>query len=323
MENIEKNINIKKLSDKRYVGILLSAISMLVSIILNEIFTPNILTTKHYVFKGILNIIISVIIIFSIKPLYGKTLNEIFHFGNSKIALISGIGILVLIVFYIIKILINLKDSYIKFTMIIGMLILSLTVGLFQGIVIVFLATKGYFYLENKTIIFKYLYPVAGALIYSILNSIASNGIFESFYHDFALIFTLATIYIMSHNIVITTIIAIIFSFVSTLLSAVILSSIGGLFNTVFNNGRAIYNLLYTLMLIASIAMIYVMSKEPQEPKVTREVKESEEPKEPEESKESEEVKEPEKPIPAQKGPEKPKEPENSVVLNVDADKEP
>lgn len=291
---VEYNFNVKKLTDKRYVGILLSIVSVLVNIILNEIFDPkrkgifdsdgNKRLVRYYIFKGIFNLIVSTIIVFSIKHFYGKSINEIFHIKNLTIGLISGIGILLSIIFYFIKLLSNLKESELTSGSYFGLLVVSLTTGLFQGIVIVLLMVKGYFYLEidnltfkddfinnNSTIIFKYLYVTASALIYAILSAISNSELFVfkafySFFHYFALIFALSTVYILSRNILIPIIMAAVYDCV-TRISMFCLA--GGYFfgYTFSDKGDDIINF---LMIIVAIAAIYVISK-PKEPKETNE----------------------------------------------------
>jgi len=290
MDNNTVDFNVKKLTDKRYVGILISIVSVLVSIIINEIFEPkakdifdsdiNDKLVTYYIVKSIFNVVVSAVVIFCIKEFFGKNINEVFHMKNLKIGLISGVGILFAIIYYLIKLLPSLKNSKLKFGENVELLILSLTTGLFQGIVIVLLMVKGYFYLDigtfendfinnNSTIIFKYVYVTASALIYGILNAISNNELFVfksfySFFHYFALIFALSTVYILTRNILIPIIMAVVYDFLTRMVIFCNIEEalIGYLFK---NKGDDIISF---LVLLVSIALIYVFSK-PKEPKET------------------------------------------------------
>jgi hypothetical protein len=254
-------INKESLTDKRYVGILLSVLSLIASIILTLIFTPNVLTYKYFIFQCVLNVAISVGVLYVVKPLFGKNINEIFKFKNAKTALILSVGIFILMVYFFILILKKMNHTSVPFKLILAILIYSLTIGLFNGIVIVFLTSEGYFHLENKSITYKYIYAVAGAFIYGLFNIIITHGGFEAFFQYFTLMFALATVYILSRNVLIVMIINAVFWFEYFLLIVVLLSSLNNLFEMAFGNSNTIINILFVLVLVYAAVMLYIMDK--------------------------------------------------------------
>jgi len=245
----------KALIDKRYIGIfwaiLFNTIFVLISLFVLEYLNGPI----WYLFSSFLRIAFGILILYTIKRVYGKSIKDIIHFNNWMIALISGISFLIFFAYYLVLFASGIKGININTSMVITRVILQqLTTGFFEELIYRYLMLEGFFYLENKTIIHKFLYVIISTVLFGIVH-IVTGWDFERFYQTSAIGFAFATIFINSQNLLIPMILHSVYDIFTNLAPY---CKWGG---SSFNALNSVYNIVVGIMIVISIIMIIIIKK--------------------------------------------------------------
>ena len=191
------------LKDKRWTGIRFAIVIEAVFVGISLVVLNFLSGIPWFIFSSVLRIIFGIAIVLLIQKIYGKSPKELFAFSNSKTAVISGIGFLLYLVYY----LIDVASGFGYFAGLSAGLVLSkvflmqLATGFYEELHYRVLILEGYNY-GKKNISRKILYALISFVIFGLLHVVDCWDTYR-FLQTGVIGFAFAVIYLNSGNIII------------------------------------------------------------------------------------------------------------------------
>lgn len=246
----------KMLTNKKYAGIIWGILFALLflgsSLWLLQLLRES--RTGWYLINSLQRLIFGVVILFVCKKLYGRTIKDILGTKGSKKALIAGLGmVLICIYFAVVEVVTIKKIGGLTVGLLVSQVILQqITTGFYEELNFRVLFSEGYFY-GTKTRIRKIFYALLNFVIFGAIHLIGNFSL-DSFLITGACGFTYAVIYLNSRNIFIPMLLHFVYDVIAKIMEYAVEWEQYPICMTLWNG----INVAYVVMFVISVIMLFV-----------------------------------------------------------------